>query len=98
MALLVLNAAAVPRTPRLRGGLRFQAWSPASKPLARTPYYVLTGGLAIIFLFPIIWSAIASVSRRHRRAQIYGYGLGNYVTTAQLHRRSARCAQQRILV
>ena len=30
--------------------------------LGRTPYYVLTGGLAIIFLFPLVWSVVASVS------------------------------------
>ncbi len=30
--------------------------------LGGTPYYVLTGGLAIIFLFPILWAAVASVS------------------------------------
>ncbi len=46
----------------------------------RTPYYVLTGGLAIIFLFPILWSAIASVSPQAATGQVVGYGLGNYVT------------------
>jgi multiple sugar transport system permease protein len=46
----------------------------------RTPYYVLTGGLAIIFLFPLLWSAIASVSPQPGTAQTVGYGLGNYAT------------------
>jgi multiple sugar transport system permease protein len=46
----------------------------------RTPYYVLTGGLAIIFLFPLVWSLIASVSPQASTAQRIGYGLGNYAT------------------
>ena len=46
----------------------------------RTPYYVLTGGLALIFLFPLLWSAYASVSPQPGTAQTVGYGLGNYMT------------------
>jgi len=52
----------------------------ASGPWTRTPYYVLTGGLAIIFLFPLVWSAIASVSPQPSTGQVVGYGLGNYET------------------
>jgi multiple sugar transport system permease protein len=47
--------------------------------LARTPYYVLTGGLAIVFLFPLLWSTVASFSAQPGSAQAMGYGLGNYV-------------------
>jgi multiple sugar transport system permease protein len=46
----------------------------------RTPYWVLTGGLAIIFLFPLVWTAVASVSPRAGTNQIDGYGFGNYAT------------------
>jgi multiple sugar transport system permease protein len=46
----------------------------------RTPYYVLTGGLAIIFLSPLLWSLVASVSPQAATAQVSGYGLGNYMT------------------
>jgi multiple sugar transport system permease protein len=46
----------------------------------RTPYYVITGGLAIIFLFPLAWSAIASVSPQPATGQVDGYGFGNYLT------------------
>jgi multiple sugar transport system permease protein len=45
---------------------------------ARTPYYVLTGGLAIIFLFPLAWATISSFSAQAGSAQAFGYGLGNY--------------------
>jgi multiple sugar transport system permease protein len=45
---------------------------------ARTPYYVLSGGLAIVFLFPLIWAAIASVSGQPGSGQPTGVGLGNY--------------------
>ena len=48
--------------------------------LGRTPYYVLTGGLAIIFLFPILWAAVASVSQQAASGQVVGIGLGNYAT------------------
>ena len=48
--------------------------------LGRTPYYVLTGGLAIIFLFPLLWSFLASVSPQASTAQVIGYGFGNYTT------------------
>lgn len=51
-----------------------------SNALTRTPSYVVTGGLAILFLFPIIWSAVASVSPSAGSNQVYGYGLGNYTT------------------
>jgi multiple sugar transport system permease protein len=47
---------------------------------AGTPYYVLTGGLAIIFLFPLLWSLVASVSPQASTGQVIGYGLGNYTT------------------
>ena len=46
----------------------------------RTPAYVLTGGLAILFFFPIVWSAVASVSPSAGSGQVFGYGLGNYRT------------------
>ncbi len=47
--------------------------------LNRTPYYVLTGGLAIIFLFPLAWSVFASVSPQASTAQSSGFGFGNYM-------------------
>lgn len=46
----------------------------------RTPYYVLTGGLAIIFLFPLAWSLLASISPQAGTAQNQGFGFGNYKT------------------
>ena len=46
---------------------------------ARTPYYVITGGLLIVFLFPLLWSTVASFSAQPGSAQALGYGLGNYV-------------------
>jgi multiple sugar transport system permease protein len=45
---------------------------------SRTPYWVLTGGLAILFLFPLVWSTVASFSAQAGSAQALGYGLGNY--------------------
>lgn len=51
-------------------------------PLVRTPFYVLSGGLAIIFLFPLVWAAVASVSPQGGTAQSVGWGFNNYVTLA----------------
>jgi len=48
--------------------------------LARTPYYVLTGGLAIMFLFPLAWSTLASLSPQANTGQVNGVGFGNYLT------------------
>jgi multiple sugar transport system permease protein len=45
----------------------------------RTSYFVLTGGLAIVFLFPLGWALLASVSPQASTAQRIGYGFGNYI-------------------
>jgi len=50
--------------------------------LLRTPQHVLTGALAIIFLFPLVWASVASVSPQAGTAQTDGWGLGNYQTLA----------------
>lgn len=52
----------------------------AQSAFGRTPYYVVTGGLAIIFLFPLVWALVASVSPQPLTGQSDGYGPGNYVT------------------
>jgi multiple sugar transport system permease protein len=48
--------------------------------MIRTPYYVVTIGLMIIFLYPIIWTTIQSFSAQPGSAQTEGYGVGNYAT------------------
>jgi multiple sugar transport system permease protein len=50
--------------------------------LTRTPRHVLAGGLALLFLFPLVWAAVASVSPQAGTAQTSGWGLGNYHTLA----------------
>ena len=44
----------------------------------RTPYWVVTGALAVIFLFPLVWTAVASVSPHQGTSQVDGWGFGNY--------------------
>lgn len=46
----------------------------------RMPYYVLTAALAIVFLYPLVWTTISSVSPQAGSAQVDGFGLGNYAT------------------
>ncbi|MET7861051.1 carbohydrate ABC transporter permease [Streptomyces sp. NPDC005318] len=60
--------AAVTTTPR------------AARGLGRTSYYVLAGGLAVLFLFPLVWTAWASVAPAPGTSQDSGFGLGNYRT------------------
>jgi multiple sugar transport system permease protein len=50
--------------------------------LIKTPQHVLAGGLALIFLFPLAWAAVASVSPQAGTAQTDGWGFGNYQTLA----------------
>jgi len=46
----------------------------------RTPYWVFTGAVALIFLFPLVWTAVASVSPQAGTNQVDGWGFGNYRT------------------
>jgi multiple sugar transport system permease protein len=48
--------------------------------LRTTPYYVLSGALAIVFMFPLAWAALASVSGTPGSTQAAGFGPGNYQT------------------
>jgi multiple sugar transport system permease protein len=50
--------------------------------MLRTPSRVLTGALALLFLFPLVWAAVASVSPQAGTRQVHGWGLGNYHTLA----------------
>ena len=48
----------------------------------RTPSWVLSAGLAVIFVFPLFWAAIASISPQPGSQQIDGWGFNNYRTLA----------------
>lgn len=48
----------------------------------RTPYWVFTGAIAVIFLFPLIWAGVSSVAPQPGTNQPVGWGFGNYVTLA----------------
>jgi multiple sugar transport system permease protein len=45
----------------------------------RIAFYVLAGLLAVVFLFPLLWAAVASISPQAATGQVSGYGPGNYV-------------------
>lgn len=47
------------------------------------PYWVFTGALALLFLYPLLWTSVASVSPKSGTNQVSGYGFGNYTTLAQ---------------
>jgi multiple sugar transport system permease protein len=48
----------------------------------RTPYWVFTGAVALVFLFPLLWTGVASVSPQPGTNQVDGWGFGNYETLA----------------
>jgi multiple sugar transport system permease protein len=48
----------------------------------RTPYWVFTGAVAMIFLAPLVWTAVASFSPHAGTNQVDGWGFGNYQTLA----------------
>jgi len=48
----------------------------------KTPYWVFTAGLAVLFLYPLVWTAISSVSPLPGTNQVDGWGFGNYITLA----------------
>ncbi|MFE9654552.1 carbohydrate ABC transporter permease [Micromonospora sp. NPDC006431] len=66
--------AAAPAAPGSSGGTTLAGVA------LRTPYWVLTGALALIFLFPLVWTAVASVAPQAGTNQTHGWGFGNYET------------------
>src|SRR5262249_13142788 len=46
----------------------------------RMPYWVFTAALAVIFLFPLVWTAVSSVSPKAGTSQVNGWGFGNYAS------------------
>src|ERR1041385_7657675 len=51
--------------------------------IARGCYYTTMTGLAILFLFPLVWAGWASVKPTPGSGQPSGYGLGNFVKLAR---------------
>jgi multiple sugar transport system permease protein len=49
---------------------------------ARTGYYTTSTALAIVFLFPLVWAAWASVKPTPGSGQQAGYGFGNFIRLA----------------
>lgn len=49
----------------------------------RIPFWVLTSAIAIVFLYPLVWTAIDSVSPRPGTSQTDGYGIGNYLALGE---------------
>jgi multiple sugar transport system permease protein len=54
----------------------------AQRVAARTGYYTAMTALALVFLFPLLWSGWASVKPTPGSGQQVGYGFGNFVKLA----------------
>ncbi|MBD8465062.1 carbohydrate ABC transporter permease [Plantibacter sp. CFBP 8798] len=48
----------------------------------KMPFWLFSGALAVIFLYPLVWTAVRSVSPLAGTNQTEGWGLGNYITLA----------------
>lgn len=49
----------------------------------RTPFWVFTTAIAVLFLYPLIWTGVSSFAPRPGTGQTDGWGFGNYVTLTQ---------------
>lgn len=78
---MTTTTAPAPTTPR-RATQRRPATTTLAGVALRTPFWVLTGAIAVIFLFPLVWTAVSSVSPQPGTGQVDGWGLGNYATLA----------------
>ncbi len=76
-----LNRPAATST-RHHGAGRAEHRSSLLAPLAKLPYWVGTSALAIIFLYPLIWTGVSSFAPRAGTSQTDGWGFGNYATLA----------------
>ncbi|GIG88163.1 carbohydrate ABC transporter permease [Plantactinospora endophytica] len=80
------TSAAVAGTPRAPAERPTGPRKPRGTTIAgvalRTPYWVFTGAVAVVFLFPLAWTAVASVSPQAGTNQVDGWGFGNYTTLA----------------
>lgn len=64
-------------------GVRTRGPRGTRSPLARMPDWVLSGGLAVIFLYPLIWTTVHSFAPLPGTGQTDGWGLGNYRTLTE---------------
>jgi len=56
--------------------------SPAARFVLGIPYWVFTTALAVIFLYPLIWTTVSSVQPKAGTSQTDGWGFGNYAALA----------------
>lgn len=68
--------------PHLRGRRLAPRRARSSRLLWGIPSGVFTGALAIIFLYPLVWTTITSFSPQPGTSQTEGWGFGNYATLA----------------
>ena len=64
-----------PTAPRYR--------SKAARVVFGIPYWVFTTALAVIFLYPLIWTGVSSVSPMAGTSQTDGWGFGNYAALGE---------------
>jgi multiple sugar transport system permease protein len=67
---------------RVEPGRARHGRSPVARAALGVPYWVLTTALAIVFLYPLVWTAVSSVSPAAGTSQVHGWGFGNYVSLA----------------
>lgn len=53
-----------------------------ARAVAAMPAWVFMTALAVMFLYPLVWTAVSSVGPRAGTSQVDGWGFGNYVALA----------------
>lgn len=56
--------------------------SPLMRTVVGIPYWLFTTAIAILFLYPLVWTAVSSVQGRAGTSQPEGWGFGNYIALA----------------
>ncbi len=68
------RSAVRPATPHRRGRLAHAA--------AAMPLWVFMTALAVMFLYPLVWTTVSSFGPRAGTSQVDGWGFGNYIALA----------------
>ena len=68
------RSAVRPSTPHRRGRL--------ARAAAAMPLWVFMTALAVMFLYPLVWTTVSSFGPRAGTSQVDGWGFGNYIALA----------------
>jgi multiple sugar transport system permease protein len=62
------------------GVARRRRTSTGRRTVLKLPYWIVTGAIAVVFLYPMVWTLVSSLSPQPGTSQTSGWGFGNYTT------------------